>query len=579
MTSIVYKNNKKLATKWIIGGLIGACILIISSIFLLLYPFASTDKKIFFQGEHPILYQGKQQGNALLEENTWFVPLTFMQKNIDDSIIYDEKSKSVIITTANQVVQMPTDSLTYFVNQKEVKLQLSPIISRDGEIFVALEPLLSFFPIQFKQLPDSKAIWIQRDGDHYANGRIVDKVINKEKVRLRTEPTWQSPYVADMNKEEAITIEAEKDEFYLVRKANGISGYIKKDYVVKKDEVTITIAQQTPAVHLPKLDGPVQLTWEAVYSKNPDLANIPDMNGVNVVSPTWFSLAAVDGSIKNLASLEYSKWAHAKGYQVWGVFSNSFDPVLTHEALKDFDTRANIIRQILSFSQMYQLQGINFDIENVNPEDGPIVTQFMREITPYLHEAGLVVSMDITFSAGENNNWSSFYERDKLAEITDYLMIMAYDEHIGAASGVGSVASFPWVESNLQTLLKEVPNEKIILGVPLYARLWKEQQNADGSTEITSQALSMDKVKAWLTEKGLQPTYDEETGQNYAEYVSADEHATYKIWIEDDLSLKKRAELVNKYKLAGIGSWSRLFADPTAWTAIKLNVDQSVTQK
>ncbi|QCJ42761.1 peptidoglycan hydrolase [Bacillus sp. S3] len=579
MARIDYQNNKKLSMNWIMGGFIGAVFLICSSIFLLLYPFASTDKKTFFQGEHPILFNGKQEGNAIIEGNTLFVPLSFLKTNIDHSIVHDQKSNSVIITTRDKVVQMPTDSLTYYVNQKEVPLQLSPVITRNGEIFIALEPILSFYPIQFKTVPDSNAVWIQRDGDKYENGRLTDKDINKEKLRLRTEASWRSPYTAEMAKGESITIEGEKGDFFLVRKVNGISGYIKKEYVHKEERVQISIKRQSSAFQMPKIDGPVQLTWEAVYSKNPDSSKIPTLEGVNVVSPTWFSLAANDGSVKNLASLEYSEWAHAKGYQVWGVFSNSFDPVLTYEAFKDFETRQAIIRQLLHFSQMYQLQGINFDIENVNQADGPLVTQFMREAAPYLHEAGLIVSMDITFSAGENNNWSSFYERPKLAEIVDYLIVMAYDEHTGSSSDAGSVASLPWVERNLKNLLTEVPNGKLILGVPLYARLWKEQTNTDGTVEVTAQALSMDKVKAWLTEKGLQPKYDEESGQNYAEYAAADENAIYKIWIEDELSLKKRADLAETYDLAGIGTWSRLFGDSTAWTALNLNSDQAVTQK
>jgi spore germination protein YaaH len=127
-----------------------------------------------------------------------------------------------------------------------------------------------------------------------------------------------------------------------------------------------------------------------------------------------------------LASLEYSNWAKSKGYQVWGLFSNSFNPSLTHEALKDFQTRQKIITELLHYSQMYQLQGINFDIENVNSEDGPLVTQFMREAVPYLHEAHLVVTIDITFAV-DSSNWSTFYERKKLAKIADYLIVMAYD--------------------------------------------------------------------------------------------------------------------------------------------------------
>jgi spore germination protein YaaH len=579
MARVIFHKNKTVSMKWIIGGLIGACMLILSSIFLLLYPFASPDKKVYFQGENPILFAGIQKGNALMEGDTLFVPISFMQENIDESMIYDEKSKSVIITTKDKVVQMPTDSLTYYVNQKTVDLQLSPIISRNGEIFIALDPILSFYPIQYKKLPDSEAIWIQKDGEQYENGRLINKDVNKEKLRLRTEPTWRSPYTAEMTKNEAVTIEGVKEDFYLVRKENGISGYLKKDYVSKKGTVNIKISRESKTFQMPKLNGPIQLTWEAVYTKNPDTTKIADLKGVNVISPTWFSLANSDGTIKNLGSLDFSKWAQGKGYQVWGVFSNSFDPKLTHEALKDFETRQTIIRQLLHFSQMYQLQGINFDIENVNQEDGPFVTQFMREAAPYLHDAGLVVSMDITFSAGDNNNWSSFYERPKLAQLADYLIVMAYDEHTGASSGAGSVASLPWVERNLQNLLSEVSNERLVLGVPLYARLWKEQTKADGSTEVTAKALTMDQVKLLLAEKGLTPAYDEESGQNYTEYYDEAEKATYKIWLEDESSLQKRAALAVKYELAGVGTWSRFFGDQTAWTALDLKAAKALTQK
>ncbi|MDN3015930.1 glycosyl hydrolase family 18 protein [Paenibacillus sp. BSR1-1] len=579
MARIEYQKSKTISPKLILGGLIGAGLLIISSIFLFFYPFASTEKITYFKGENPILYNGNQQGNGIVEGNTVFVPLTFLQEQIDPSILYDQKSKSVIITTKDKVVQMPTDSLSYFVNQKGVTLQLSPILSKDGKIFVAIDSILSFFPIKYKQLPGSEAIWVQRDGEKYETARIIDKDVKEEKLRLRSKPTWRSPYTADMKKQEAVIIEGEKEDFYLVRKTNGISGYIKKEYVQKGKAVRITIDQESKTFQLPKLKGPIQLTWEAVYKKNPDTAKIPELTGVNVVSPTWFSLAGSDGTLKNLASLDYSKWAHGKGYQVWGVFSNAFDPKLTGEAFKDYETRQKIIRQLLQYSQMYQLQGLNFDIENVNPEDGPLVTQFIREAAPYLHEAGLIVSMDITFSAGENNNWSSFYERTKLAQIADYLIVMAYDEHTSASTDAGSVASLPWVESNLEKLLTEVPNTKLVLGVPLYARLWKEQTKLDGTMELTAEALAMDKVKTWITEKGLQPSYDEESGQNYAEYYSEAEKATYKIWIEDVQSLQKRADLAIKYKLAGIGTWSRYFGDQTAWTALNLDSSKAITQK
>jgi spore germination protein YaaH len=579
MAQIEYQKKKSLSPKWILGGLMIAILLIASSILFLLYPFASKERAAYFTEKNPILFEGSQQGNARIEGDSIFLPLSFMQENIDNSIIFDKKSKSIIITTVEKVIQMPTDSLTFFVNQQPVELQVSPIISKDGQIFVAIDPLLSYYPIQYKVLEDTGAIWIQKNGDQYVQGEVLAEDVHPEKLRLRTEPSLKAPYTAGLSKKETVMIEAEKEGFYLVRKENGISGYINKKFVEKNNEVTITISQKSETAVIPKINGPIQLTWEAVYTRNPDHTQIPDMLGVNVVSPTWFSLTGNDGAIKNLASLEYSKWAQSKGYQVWGLFSNSFDPVLTHEALKDFETRQKIIVQLLHFSQMYQLQGINFDIENVYPVDGPLVTQLMREATPYLHEAGLVVSMDITFYAGENNNWSSFYEREKLASIVDYLIVMAYDEHTGSSPVAGSVSSLPWVETNLQNLLKEVPKEKVILGVPLYTRLWKEQIKEDGTTEVSSQSMSMAKAKEWLTVKGLQPVYDEASGQNYAEYFAEEENATYKVWIEDELSLTKRANLAANYKLAGMASWSRVFGDQTAWTAMNIDPNKAVTQK
>ena len=136
------------------------------------------------------------------------------------------------------------------------------------------------------------------------------------------------------------------------------------------------------------------------------------------------------------------------------------------------------------------------------------------------------------------------------------------------------MASFPWVEANLQKLLEVIPNDKLILGVPLYTRLWEEKSTG----ELSSKAMSMAEVKEWLAANGVTPQYDEVSGQNYAEYYAADSKSTYRIWLEDEFSLQKRADLALKYNLKGIASWSRYFADNTAWTALSLKNSQ-VTQK
>lgn len=577
MARVEYHRKRSTSKKWILLGFLMAAILVSTSLFLLLFQYASQVKEEYFRGDYPIIFNGKQRGNAYVERETVYVPITFMQKYVDENVIYDEKSKSVIITTADKVVQMPTDSLTYFVNQKPVKLQIPSLKSANGNLYVAIEPLQEIYPLTFKKLPETNAVWIQKNGEKWHDGKFTNEDVSDSKRRLRVKADLQSPYTAELTRNESVFIEKEAGNFYFVRKNDGRAGYVKKELITKKEQHEVNIDRNQKQIALKKINGPIHLTWEAVYSQNPNPATIPEMPGVNVVSPTWFSLSAEDGSLKNKGSLEYSKWAKTRGYQVWALFSNNFDPELTHQAFSNFETRQQMIRQLVHFSQMYQLDGINLDIENVKEVDGPFITQFVREATPILHEAGLTVSMDVTFDVG-GGDYSAFYERNKLSKIVDYMVVMAYDEHWASSPKAGSVASFPWVETHLKNLLQVIPNEKLVLGVPLYTRLWKEQVEADGSTKVSSKALSMEQAKEWIAKNKLKPQYDENSGQNYTELQVPSEKATYKIWLEDEQSLKKRADLAAKYELAGVASWTRYFADKEAWTALTIS-EKQVTKK
>jgi spore germination protein YaaH len=576
LAQIDIKRPKPLSKTIILLGIGFALALIFSSIFIYFYPFTSNEKQEYFIGEYPILYKGKQVGNALVEGEMVYVPLDFM-KQIDESLFFDHKSNSIILTTANKVVQMPTDSLKYFINQEPVELHLPPLKAENGELFLALDSVLSFYSFNYQVLPITNAILIQTDGEKLQAGEVTSEDVNEEFLRLRVKPGRYNAFVAQLQHGEKITIEGEKQEFYFIRKENGMAGYVEKEYINPGEETEIVVDREKSDLLVPKIEGPIHLTWEAVYTNNPDTLKIPDMTGVNVVSPTWFHLISKDGTLQNLGSLDYVNWAKSQDYQVWGVFSNSFDPELTHESFKDFETRQKIVRQLLHYTQIYGLGGINLDIENVNPEDGHLVTQFVRELTPYLHEAGLIVSVDITFIS-TSGNWSAFYEREKLAEIVDYLVVMAYDEHWASSPTAGSVASLPWVEENLNRLLEVVPKDQLILGVPLYTRLWKEEKLKDGRIEVSSKSMSMSEAKEWVDKNKIEVVYDQKSGQNYAEFYDEAQKATYKVWLEDELSLQKRAELARNHGLAGIGSWSRYFADQTAWHALQPPIGEMVTK-
>ncbi|MBS4173010.1 glycosyl hydrolase family 18 protein [Bacillus sp. FJAT-49736] len=563
METIPLRSKPKKNTKWLFSFSI-LFVMITGILLYIYYPFASTKKTTYVSGEYPILIQGAIHGNAIRSDKNTFIPLETVKDQIDNSIY--EESNSIIITTKLKVIQIPINQNTIYVNAKAEKLSHPMLKVVAGKKYLALDMLKSIYPIQYHLTNKTNVVWIEKLGEKYYNGKITSKKARKAYLRLRQNNDLQSPYVAEVGKGEAVHIERVMKDYYFVRTLQGIGGYIKKEYVIKEGQKQVHFPFQAETVRLLPISKPIHLSWEAVYIKTPDPSQLPAMPGVNAVSPTWFRLKNANGDISNLLSTDYIKWAKQHHMQVWGLFSNSFDPDLTKAAFSKFENRQKIIRKLVTIANKENLDGINIDIENVRPEDGPLVTQFVREASANLHANHKYVSMDITFIA--KGNWSEFYEREKLGKMVDYLIVMAYDEHWGTSPIAGSVASLPWVETNLQSILKLVPNDKLILGVPFYTRLWKEEWK-NGQLKTTSKTLSMDQANEWMKKHKVKIQLDSKSEQHYVEYSDSKSNITYKMWLEDEYSLAKRAEIAGHYQLAGIASWARSFGNAQGWVSLQ----------
>ncbi|MBB5174524.1 glycosyl hydrolase family 18 protein [Texcoconibacillus texcoconensis] len=546
-----------------------AMVFILTVVFIvILYPFPSNEKIEDRRPDNAIIYEGNHYDKAFNDyQDHLFLPFSFIKEHLDETIHYDESSDAVIITTENQVLRFPNDEIEGYVNEEPFTFAVESFITDGEEQFVELEQLANIYPFSFEYDENQNVLWVDKDGDEIDYGKVLDG--RESKRNIRSEPDIRSPYYKTLVEGDSIRLyEQEENGFVRMIAEDGTPGFLKEDIIESTETKTIEVDDRNEdesSLSLP--DEPVNLTWEAVYSNNPNPKDLPELPGVNVVSPTWFHLNNGDGDLRNLGSRSYVEWAHEEGFDVWGLFSNDFEPDRTHEALKDYESRHHMIRQLLQYSEMYDLDGINVDFENVYLDDRDHLTQFMRELTPFLHEAGLVVSMDITFISS-SEQWSRFYDREELDEIVDYMIVMAYDEHTANSAVPGSVSSFPWVEQHLQVLLDVVDHEQLILGIPTYTRLWEEKETEDGNIEVSSTAIGMDEAKEWIASRGIEREYDQSTGQHYVEDSSQEEGVTHKIWLEDEMSIEKRVELVEKYDLAGVASWNREFMNDEGWEVL-----------
>lgn len=523
----------------------------------------------FDEGKLVLVIEGEQDVSAQepkIIEGEILLPFSIVKKYLDKHIYWDETLNIVSVTTENRVIRMKTDSLDALVNNEPLKLKI-PVIKDSGQVYVPIEFLSDFYSVEISHIESSNAIII----DHKDSDKQIAQPISPKAV-LRRGHTIKYPIIRklDINSvnqnEKELRVFGEYGDWYKVRTWDGAIGYIEKRFVEVKNVVVQDMPkkEENNSEWKPK-KGKVNLTWDQVYERKNSLSEMDNIEGLDVVSPTWFQLKNANGELINRAYSQYVDWAHANGYKVWALLANDFsDYDMVSEFLNNTNYRDNLIKEVLAYSALYKLDGINIDFENMYVSDKDAFTQFVRELTPFLKEQGLVVSVDV--------NDIKCYDKKSLSEVADYVMYMSYDQHWRTSPIAGSVAQITWVEERVKRVIEmeNVPAEKLLLGIPFYTRLWTETKDDTGKKTLESKALSMEDARNTVLQNKAKVVWEEESGQFYGYYEK--ENTINKIWIEDSNSINLRASLVHKYNLAGTCAWSSNFVTLDVWDVLKKNL-------
>lgn len=356
---------------------------------------------------------------------------------------------------------------------------------------------------------------------------------------------------------------------------------LEEDEYPEDEPVEIPDIEYVPGDVDDGISGKINLTWHQIY--NTGVTKTGNyMDGLNVISPTWFTLVDNTGLtpysyehefysdlnmyIADLGNKEYIKDCKEEGYKVWAMFSTEGSPSKTSKFLNSSPARAACVKMMKEFILKYDLDGINLDFENMYQYDRDLYSQFVKEMADMCHSVGAILSVDVTKYEPTSYTYSMCYDRTAIAKYADYVALMAYDQNGTWSTKAGSVADLKWTENAVIKTLEEVPNEKLLLGIPFYARIW---ETVDDKVVKTS-AVGMTTVANKIAENNATVYYDEKTGQNYAEWTL--DNRVFKIWIEDKTSIQARLDLIEKYDLAGVASWSKTFETPDIWEFIEENL-------
>ena len=499
------------------------------------------------------------QNGELLEEQAVLIggepyaAYTYVESQLNSCFYWDEETKGILLTTSGGVqTLLPGDAAVAKTPGGQPAVQQES----DGTVYISLDVVKEYTDLDYAYYSDPNRVVIRNEWDG-----VEQATVQSDTAQVRQKGGIKSLILADVQKGDTLLYLENLDNWCTVMTADGYTGYIQTEDISEPEAIEARTAKKDSYERITR-DHKINLVWHQSTSteSNDAMAEMTaEMTGVNVISPTWFSVTDETGTISSLASADYVKLAHDAGREVWGLIDNFNEAFDETTDLAYASVRSRIIEQLLAEAASCGMDGINVDFENLKEAGIPHYLQFLRELTSAAHAQNLVVSVDTPVPQA----YTMYYQRGEQARFVDYMIVMAYDEHFAGSEEAGSVSSLPFVQQAVEEMTRVMPADQVICGIPFYTRVWTEKF---GQSAIISEVLGMDGAKNYAKENQMTETWDASLGQNVATVETSD--ARYTIWMEDEQSMEEKLKVIQSADLAGVAEWKLGFECADVWSLI-----------
>ena len=514
------------------------------------------------EDELAIVMQDHVDGRkALLTGGELYLDYTLVRELLNSRFYWDNQNGLLLYTTALETWEIPVNSAAYTVDGAQRRYDHEILLADERGKYINAAFVQEYTNVEYRVEETTRHVLID-----YSWGERLAATVKKD-TAVRFGGGIKEEILTSVTEGETVYILEQLDKWSRVVAPDGFIGYIQNKRITESAQTAFT--REFKPQEYPSLtkDETINLIWHRIDNSDSNgylRQDTKKMTGVNVISPTWFSLTDEQGGISSLASASYVRTAHRKGLEVWGLVSNFQEGVSTTAMLSSTQARRAFTKNLVDAALECGMDGINLDLEAISEDAGYSYVQLVRELSIACRKNSLVLSVDVPVPM----SWNGYYDRKELGTVADYVIIMGYDEHY-VGSEAGSVASIGFEENGIKGTMELVDPAKIISGVPFYSRLWYLYDAGDGSLAVDySEAYGMSSVTKILEQNNVTMEWDEETAQNYASWVNEEDGLTRQIWIEDEESIARKAELVKRYELGGIAAWALGFERNTVWDVI-----------
>lgn len=517
-----------------------------------------------------VVDEQRSEVNGLLIDNVAYVDYDTVHDMMNARFFWDGTEEILRYALPEALVEVVPDTDEYLIGKDKTSVEsgYDICVVQDGIMYLAVDFVQQYTDVRYKVYTDD----VNRIVVSGKWGEVSYTKVKKE-AEIREKGGIKSPILTVASKGDLVTVIEETENWSKVCTEDGFIGYLKKDALGNQQTVETTSTFEDVTYDKISRDFDINLAWHQVTNQtaNGSIDSVlASTKGINVISPTWFYLNDDNGGIMNLASHDYVNACHAQGVEVWALVNNLENPdVDVASVLNTTSKRDKLVNQLIAAAVSYDLDGINVDFEALGDEVGDGFIQFVRELSLKCAKNDIVLSVDNYVPSA----YTTLYYRDEQARFADYVILMAYDEHYNG-SDEGSVASIGFVRQGVADTLEEVPADQLVLGMPLYTRVWKltPSDTEEKGYTVSSEAVGMGEVDTRMAVNRATMEWLDDVGQYYTEYQH--EGSTYKIWIEDQNSIEEKLKVFKENDLAGVACWKIGFEKATIWDTINDYIEQ-----
>jgi len=303
-----------------------------------------------------------------------------------------------------------------------------------------------------------------------------------------------------------------------------------------------------PIIESPKVEDIQISAWIPWWNSTDSYKILEEHNEkFTSISPYWYKLDArgvlIETEFKEKADMMDDYFPVGTNVKVLPMITSSMSIEQFTQFVSNEYNLNNTLDKLISDLLEYKVSGIDVDFEDIDTLTTPEYKIFLSLLSKKLKDNDLLLYItipphaDYTSTDGLVTN-VDFYTTINMA---DQVRLMLYDFHY-ADSKAGSIAPNNWYERSILSVLKYIPRDKLVVGLPAYGYFW--------GYEGSFKSLTYDQYTAYKQGKEYYEVRDSDSGELV--YVSKSEIG----WISDGNSIISKIQIAKRLGITKFVIWS-----------------------